>query len=379
MRRLTPAVRRWQLGLILALMTATAWADWSMFRLDPAHTGVVSDASLGQLAEAWSRDLGGSVDSSPAVVGGVVFVGNSLGQMHALSAADGTVLWQFETAGAVVSSPAVADGLVVFGSVDRFLYALRADTGELVWRYRTYGPIISSPTCADGVVYFTSMGGRAYAVALPDGALIWQSPQGEAIQCSPAVGGGVVYFGDDAGKIHALAVPDGSRVWEQQHQGRVVAGPTVGAGVVVFGIMSPSALRPPKIDHILAVNAQTGEKLWAQTEARSVMSAPVIAGESVYFVTIEGYLSKTEVRAAKLADGTELWKRVLGGVVDSSALLIGDKLVLGCHDGNLHLITAADGKVVQSVPLGPKVYSSPAWSDGSIYIGANDGKLYCLR
>ena len=96
-------------------------------------------------------------------------------------------------------------------------------------------------------------------------------------------------------------------------------------------------------------------------------------------ITIEGYLSKTEVRAAKLADGTELWKRVLGGVVDSSALLIGDKLVVGCHDGNLHLITAADGKVVQSVPLGPKVYSSPAWSDGKIYIGSNDGLLHCLR
>jgi len=146
-----------------------------MFRLDPAHTGMVADASFDQLEVAWSRDLGGSVDSSPAVVGGVVFVGNSLGQMHALSAEDGSVLWQFQASGAVMSSPAVAESLVVFGSVDRFLYALRADSGELAWRYRTCGPIISSPTCADGVVYFTSMGGRAYAISLADGALIWQS------------------------------------------------------------------------------------------------------------------------------------------------------------------------------------------------------------
>ncbi len=163
MRRLISDMRRWQFGLALVLVTASAWADWPMFRLDPAHTGVVPNASLGQIELAWSRDIGGSVDSSPAVVGGVVFVGNSLGQMRALSADDGSGLWQFQASGAVMSSPAVADGLVVFGSVDRFLYALRADTGELVWRYRTYGPIISSPTCADGVVYFTSMGGRAYA------------------------------------------------------------------------------------------------------------------------------------------------------------------------------------------------------------------------
>jgi len=159
----------------------------------------------------------------------------------------------------------------------------------------------------------------------------------------------------------------------------VVAGPVVGEGVVVFGIMSPSALRPPKIDYLVAARADTGEKIWAQNDARSVMACPLIRGEIVYFVTVEGYLSKTVARAAQLADGEDVWERTLGGVVDSSAALLGDKLVLGCHSGNLHVITAADGKITQSIPLGPKVFSSPAWSDGSIYIGANDGKLYCLR
>ena len=73
MRAPSRGMRHWQFALALTLMTVSAWADWPMFRLDPAHTGVVSGASLGQIAEAWSRDLGGSVDSSPAVVGGVVF------------------------------------------------------------------------------------------------------------------------------------------------------------------------------------------------------------------------------------------------------------------------------------------------------------------
>ncbi|MFW5866664.1 MAG: PQQ-binding-like beta-propeller repeat protein [Armatimonadota bacterium] len=360
-----------------------------MFRADPARSGLAADRQFGGLEIEWAAELGGSVDSSPAVSGERAFVGNSLGTMHAVSTTDGTVIWSFETGGAVVSSPAVAEGRVVFGSVDGFFYAVSAETGEQAWCYRTRGPVLSSPAVVDGRVVFGSMDGRMYCVSLADGSLIWRSEVGAAIQGSPAVADGRVLCGDDDGTMWALSLADGSVAWKREGVGRVIAAPVISEGTVVFGVMGPSALRPPKVDYLVAMRVETGERIWALNEAYSVLGAPVILGDRVFFITVEGYVSKTVARAAKMADGELLWERTLGGVVDSSPALAGGPsgfeadlsgatLCFGCHDGRVYLLDAQTGQIAGAQSIAEKVYSSPAVSGGRIFIGANDGRLYCL-
>jgi len=369
----------WALLTAAALLAPMAWGDWPMFRHDPGRSGVAPEAELSGVEVAWSAEIGGSVDSSPAVVGGAVYVGNSLGSLHALSAADGSPLWRYDTRGAVVSSPAVADGLVLFGSADGFVYAVRADDGRLAWSYRTRGPVLSSPAVAGELVVFGSMDGRLCACRLATGELAWRSDQGEGIQGAPAIAGDLVLYGDDAGRLRALSLADGSLRWELQGGGKVVAAPVVGEGLAVFSMMGSSALRPPKLDFLVAVDVATGEQLWALHEAYSVLSSPLLDDERCYFVTVEGYVSKTVVRAVRLSDREVVWERQVGGVVDSSAALLGGNLCLGCHDGHLYVLAADTGAVVDREPLATKIYSSPAFSDGRIYVGANDGRLYCLE
>ena len=69
-----------------SIFTAAAIADdWAMFRNDAAHTGYsTSNPSSGALS--WTYTTGGAVDSSPAVVGGVVYIGSSDDKVYALNA-----------------------------------------------------------------------------------------------------------------------------------------------------------------------------------------------------------------------------------------------------------------------------------------------------
>lgn len=62
---------------------------------------------------------------------------------------DGRVRWTTDLAEAVDSSPAIVDGLVVVGSNDRRVYALDLDTGEVVSSFRTGGEVLSSPAVLD--------------------------------------------------------------------------------------------------------------------------------------------------------------------------------------------------------------------------------------
>lgn len=373
----------------LLLLAGPAFGDWPMFRLDAQRSGIAPGEQFASLAEVWAAELGGSVDSSPAVVGDRVFVGNSLGSMYAVSVEDGAILWSFETGGAVVSSPAVSGSTVVFGSVDNFCYALDAATGQQKWCYRTRGPVLSSPAVADGLVFFGSMDGRMYCLSLTDGSLVWRTEAGAGIQGSAAVADGLVFYGDDVAAMRALNATDGSVAWEHKGVGRVIAAPAVADGTVVFGVMGPTALRPPKLDYLLAFNTESGQRLWALNDAYSVLGAPAIGVGRAFFVTIEGYVSKTVARAADLATGELLWDRTLGGVVDSSPALIGGAtgfegdlsdvtMCFGCHDGRIYLLNAATGAVVEAEALAQKVYSSPAISGGRVFIGANDGRVHCL-
>ena len=81
--------------------------------------------------------------------------------------------WKFHTDGGVASSPAVAGGMVYIGSDDHHVYALDQESGVLKWKFKSGSRVSSSPAVSGGLVYFGSFDGNFYAL---DGA---------SGQCSP--------------------------------------------------------------------------------------------------------------------------------------------------------------------------------------------------
>ena len=135
------------------------------------------------------------VYSSPAVVGGVVYIGSEDGNVYALNAANGAELWNYTTGGTVDSSPAVVGGVVYIGSDDGNVYALNAANGAKLWNYTTGGSVYSSPAVVNGVVYIGSDDDNVYALNATNGAKLWSYTTGGYVDSSPAVVSGVVYIG----------------------------------------------------------------------------------------------------------------------------------------------------------------------------------------
>jgi hypothetical protein len=52
--------------------------------------------------------------------------------------------------------------------------------------------------------------------------------------------------------------------------------------------------------------------------------------------------------------------------------------VFGDKAGWINMISAEDGKLISDLKIGDNINSTPAVVDGHIYIGAFNGKLYCL-
>ncbi|MFE7835490.1 PQQ-binding-like beta-propeller repeat protein [Streptomyces sp. NPDC057474] len=120
--------RQTLLGLGSTTAAGLGFVGWKMRGRGSAASG----------KQRWLFRAGDSVSSSPAVAGGVVFVGCRDGNLYAVDAASGEQRWKIRTGGAVLSSPAVAGGVVYVGSQDGNLYAVDAATGVRAGGTPTY-------------------------------------------------------------------------------------------------------------------------------------------------------------------------------------------------------------------------------------------------
>src|SRR6202521_2350637 len=123
--------------------------DWPLHNLDLAGTrfspmDAINRSNVGSLGPRWLFQHGVidgvSNQTTPVVVGGVMYVTDSRGSVYALDAADGHLLWTFDVTnligggareGYVFRNRGVcyADG-VVYTAAGSFLFALDAKTGK---------------------------------------------------------------------------------------------------------------------------------------------------------------------------------------------------------------------------------------------------------
>jgi outer membrane protein assembly factor BamB len=77
-------------------------------------------------------------------------------------------------------------------------------------------------------------------------------------------------------------------------------------------------------------------------------------------------------------NGNEIWSYTTGGQVWSSPAISDGKVYVGSFDGKMYCLDAVNGNEIWSYTTGAWVWSSPAVYDGKVYIGSDDFKVYCL-
>jgi outer membrane protein assembly factor BamB len=105
------------------------------------------------------------VNSSAAVVGSDLYIGDVAGNLYCLDAKTLKEKWSFKTNGPIRGTPAVYKSLVFIGSGvgDNHMYALNRKTGQVFWKYKTGGKIESDPVIDGDELFFTSHDRRLYA------------------------------------------------------------------------------------------------------------------------------------------------------------------------------------------------------------------------
>ena len=157
--------------------------------------GQINRGNVSHLHPAWifQTEVKESLETSPIVVNGVMYVTTSFSHVYALDAKTGAEIWHYKPKLGPVTTfccgpnnrgVAVYDDKVYLGTLDAKLIALNAKTGSVVWEQQLADPEkgyseTMAPTAVDGKILIGTNGGeygirgfvRAYDAT--DGKLLW--------------------------------------------------------------------------------------------------------------------------------------------------------------------------------------------------------------
>jgi outer membrane protein assembly factor BamB len=115
----------------------------------------------------WSYSTGGALGSAPVYLGGYVYIVDSAGTLHALSAASGKPAWFYNTSNEGATAPTAGNGKVytVAGNTGA-VQQMDAVTGALGWMFAPESGNLfkASPTYANGLVYIGCGDNNIYAI-----------------------------------------------------------------------------------------------------------------------------------------------------------------------------------------------------------------------
>ena len=265
-----------------------------------ADDGVLSAIATKTGRTIWSKKLGELSASTPAVLGGTVYVtilsrggGSANGRVVALQAKNGNVIWSHNLPSRSESSPTVANGKVMFGSEAGTVFALNATNGRTIWTYQAAGAVKASPTLYKGVLYFGDYAGELQAVSERTGRRIWISgsegaPLGSGtFYSTAAVAYGRVYLGNTDGRIYAYEASSGRLDWAVQTGAYVYGSPAVtdapGLGPTIYEGSYDGTL--------YAINARSGQIEWRHAASGPISGGATIIGKVVYFSNLRTYMT----------------------------------------------------------------------------------------
>lgn len=253
------------------------------------------DAATGR--QRWRFRAAGRVYASPAIAGQAVYAADQAGFVYAIALTSGRQLWRFATEGTrlnsadwgydrttVQSSPAVVGGAVYVGARDGFLYAINRTTGTERWRHdHRISWVNSSPAVSEGLVYAGSSDGRfIQAVDTATGQERWRAKAQSTVWASPAVDSVRLYVGEGDGTMYALDKRTGAELWRYRVGHRIFSSPLVHDGRLYFGSDDGG---------VYAVNAARGEPLRRAVffDSAALPSAIVSSEPLRTYLTRRGY------------------------------------------------------------------------------------------
>jgi outer membrane protein assembly factor BamB len=365
-------------GLLLSLALTNVMADnprpddWPVFRGNALQTGVASSQLPDKLDVLWTFKTKDAIEGSAAIARGTVYVGSQDEYLYALDLATGKEKWRYKAAPIKVT-PSVHGDCVYVGDGDGWFHCVDAATGKARWKFEAGAEITSAPNFAGDTVLFGCGDENLYCLSA-DGKLVWKfKVAGGPVLGSPAIAGGRTFVSGCDSTMHVIDVAKGTELSSVALDGQTGSTTAVVGDNLYVGTMT---------NQVIAIDWKKAEVLWRFEVARR--QKPFYASTAVTDAVVIAGSRDRHVYAIDRRTGKEIWSFATHGQVDSSPVIVGQRIFAGSLDGNCYVLDLATGRELKRFDLGggeavnKGITASPAVGEGFLVIGTNDGTVHCL-
>lgn len=228
---------------------------------------------------------------------------------------------------------------------------------ELAWRY---------PGCHEAESGAVVHGGKAYAAGLAldgrTGTQQWGAWGDDPV--TPTVTDGRLYAG---GTLRARDPATGDEQWSRDGDGGWIATPTVVDGAVY-------AAAGPDHSTLYAVDSTDGENLWQFETGERITTMPAVYESIVYVVD-----RSDTIYALNADDGDERWSRPLEAGVRTASPVVSDGTVfLGSNDGRILALDLVNGSDVWTRDVGVEHVDTVATANETVFAAGEGGVVVAL-
>lgn len=290
------------------------------------------------------------VRAKPLLHDGVVYFADNKGLLKARDGNTGKELWRKQLPDAVNGGPSMSSAGLLLGTRDADVILVNPQTAEVIWSAKVTGEVLAPPVANDTTVVVQTNDGRINALRLQDGLALWTYDRNVPLlslrgTSEPLIVGDRVLVGFANGQAAALSLADGKLVWETPvsiAKGRSELERMVDIDARMLqkdGTVYVSAFQ----GRVAALGFETGSLLWSR-EISTYLDASI--NDRQMFVTA----SDGKLWALDTESGTTLWMQdKFEEKLSTAPQLIGNYVLVGDRDSNLHLFAAEDGRFIQSL------------------------------
>ncbi|MBP5713154.1 MAG: PQQ-like beta-propeller repeat protein [Prevotella sp.] len=220
------------------------------------------------------------------------------------------------------------------------------------------------------IQYDNNSNAKLIALSVANGNQLWSKSRKDKIAwSSPIIAKAagqqaVIVMGNPA--ITAYSASNGAELWRVEcMSGEVGSSPCASNGVV-YGASEYATC--------VAINAETGEKIWEASDCLPECSSPVATKDMLYVATSYG-----AVCAYNTEDGSVVKQHELTTPFYSSPIIADGKIYLFSNSGKCYIFsTGKDFNLITSFETGEKTFATPAFTDG-IMVVRTDKSLYVVK
>lgn len=335
--------------------------------------------------------------SDPVLDNNKVYFGSDSGVFWALNQSDGSIAWKkkvgFHPSGkSIFSSPSISNDTVFFGAYDGNFYALDTKTGKSNWIFMDADWVGSSPAVAEdlGLIFvglefgLIKKRGALVAIDIETGKKKWQYDVPMYTHSSPLYipQKKQVIIGSNDGTAYLFDAKSGKLIWQFETGENTNEEMAKGFGA---HDIKESFAYDEKRDYIIFGNIEgrlfvldrkTGKELFTHKAEFGFYSTPLVYDGKVYASSIDKHLYCIDLNTLELK-----WKWLAGARIFASPVEIEGSIYIGANTGRLTELDPETGKEISFITVPERITNKIVYNKETrrFFLPTFANEIYCLE